>query len=426
MIFFRLPIRPFFILAFFSLTISVNAQWTQINTRTNRTFKQLTFPSIQTAYALASDGGFSATFLYKSEDAGLTWREVMLNLDSITSPQLQDIFFVDELTGFMTLRSRIVRLKIFMLKTEDGGLNWTNITPDSLPAGYGNSSLYFTSSLNGFVASGGRLYHTSDGGNNWQTSLNLSWEGINEVHFHDSLNGIAGAWDGTFAYQGRIFTTADGGQSWDSLYIPENGSAIGNVLHVGDSTAFALGDQSWQGQSLYKTIDNGNSWDTLRLSFLADSSDSAVDLYFEDGRNGYLISSLGYIFRTYNGGQNWTQVHGKNPGLEDIASNSNTLFVCGPTNTLLTYPNTLGVSDEQEINKGFFYPNPCNRDEKVYFHKPLSGNLKILDLQGKLIYSEQVKRLESFSLANVALMPGIYVIQMVGKDKTHSNVCMIK
>lgn len=414
--------RTILLCATLLMALSASAQWTNINTLSNHAFYDINFPSSQKGYAIVGDGGFSGDALYKTENAGVNWEEITLNLDSITMPHLQSIYFVNDQTGFMSLRSRINQLKIFLLKTQDGGSSWSDVTPDSLPVGYGISDVFFTDQNQGFVTSGERLYRTSDGGDTWAVSLNLRWEGFNDIHFYDANFGIVGAWDGTFAYQGRIFTTSNGGQSWDSLYLPDYGSSIGRVMHVGDSTAFAMTDHGWGRQKIHMTTNNGNSWDTLSLQFLSDSSDIAVDFYFEDISNGYLITSNGKIFKTNDCGKTWIQEYVGAMGLRDLASNGDAFFAGGPINTLLNTPNTLGIGDPAFFPNGFVYPNPCSRSGILNFQQGLSGELRLLEMNGRLIVSKNLLYENQLSIQGLELVPGTYFIQLIGEKVKTSKI----
>lgn len=415
-------LNAFLLITAMTMAVSASAQWTNINSFSNHSFEELDFPSQQTGYGIVGLGGNNGNALFKTEDAGITWAEITIDLDSITSPRLQSIFFVDAQTGFLSFRARVTNLDIFLLKTQDGGNSWTNVTPDSLPNGYGISDVFFTNSNQGFVASGNRLYRTTDGGMSWVSSLKLRWEGFNDIHFHDDNFGITGAWDGTFAYMGLIFTTSNGGQSWDSLILNQYNTAIGKVMHVGDSTAFAMTDQAWQGQKIFTTTNNGNSWDTLFLPFLKDSSDQAMDFHFEDASNGYLITSNGYIYRTNDCGKSWVQEHAGVIGLEDLATNGSTFFVGGPVNTLLTTPNTLSIDGSYLLPDGFLYPNPCSRNEVLNFKEPLTGELRVFDLNGKLVYFENIKNETQLLIQEIELVPGVYFIQMMGKKPYSSKL----
>ncbi len=397
------------------MAFSATAQWTNINSLSNHSFNELNFPSQQTGYAIVGLGGTNGNSLFKTENEGISWEEITPDLDTITNPQFQSIFFVDDQSGFLTLRANVPRLKSFLFKTENGGSSWANITPDSLPVGYGLSDVFFTDLNQGFVTFGDRLYRSVDGGANWSLSLQVTWAGFNDIHFYDGNFGLVGAWDGTFAYQGLIFTTTDGGLSWDSLILNQYQTAIGRVVHVGDSTAFAMTDQGWGHQRIFTTTNNGNSWDTLSLKFLADSSDIAMDLHFLHANWGYLITANGYIFETVDGGQNWSQAHFETPGLQDLAFNGRSFFVGGPVNTLLKHSVPLEIDEPANDGSDFIYPNPCERGALLSFQEPQSGMMEISDLNGRIVFSEKLFRQASFSLQKTGLVAGIYLLRIKGE-----------
>lgn len=417
--------RIFILFSAIFMASSASAQWANINSLPNTSFQEISFPSWRTGYAIVDSANSRNYGLYKTENAGVSWEQLALRLDSITNPHLQSVFFVNDQTGFLCLRGGIPQFDIFLLKTQDGGNSWADVTPDSLPVGYGDSDVFFTDLNKGFVASGGRLYRTADGGQNWALSLNMNWVGFNEIHFSDANFGIVGAWDGTFAYQGLIFTTSDGGLSWDSLIFNQTYTSIGNVFHAGNA-AYAMTDHGWGEQKLFKTTDNGTTWDTLSLKFLADSSDTATDLIFISQSWGYITTAKGYIFVTEDGGQSWTFVHFERPELNFIAFNGRAFFVGGPINTLLIDNLPMAIDDPDAIATGFIYPNPCAKDGVLNFLEPLTGDFQIIDLNGKVIFQTSFVMQNSFDMHPLELTPGNYFVNLKGKKRLAAKLVLME
>ncbi len=131
-----------------------------------------------------------------------------------------------------------------------------------------------------------------------------------------------------------IMKTADNGLTWSLL----SDSPAGKCLHfVDESNGFVIA----QTNLLYKTSDDGDSWQVIR-----DFSDETPEcVFFSSADVGYVATTLygppggSYIYKTVDGGDNWTRTL-TNPEVvaqHAIAfSNANTGFVVGNSGTLLS------------------------------------------------------------------------------------------
>lgn len=131
---------------------------------------------------------------------------------------IQQVFFVDSVHGWMVPENTT------LLKTTDGK-NWntlyTNVYFDNIyfinkNEGWGVGRKSFEAEIN-------NIYHTKDGGLNWEIQL-TDTVGFYNVYFLDKLNGWA---TDNFAYDRPIFHTTDGGLNWK----PEGGG----LFRIGDS-----------------------------------------------------------------------------------------------------------------------------------------------------------------------------------------------
>jgi len=105
----------------------------------------------------------------------------------------------------------------------DGGKNW-----EKQPTGTRAAlrSLHFVTPLNGWVAgreelpngggSVGVLLYTDDGGGHWKRVLFNALPGLNVVRFVDARTGFV-AGDGTDHYPSGVFVTVDGGAKWQPV-----------------------------------------------------------------------------------------------------------------------------------------------------------------------------------------------------------------
>jgi photosystem II stability/assembly factor-like uncharacterized protein len=121
-----------------------------------------------------------------------------------TGENLIDVYFVDDNVGWTVGNGATI------LKTVDGGQNWT---PQTAPADADPSfrSVCFVDSLEGWaVGLSGTIIHTTTSGATWEVQSSGTLFGLRWVDFVDSETG----W--TVGYGGTILHTEDGGATWTS------------------------------------------------------------------------------------------------------------------------------------------------------------------------------------------------------------------
>ena len=131
-----------------------------------------------------------------------------------------------------------------------------------------------------------------------------------------------------------VMKTADNGLTWSLL----SDSPAGKCLHfIDESNGFVTA----QTNQLYKTSDAGGSWQVIR-----DFSDETPEcVFFSSADVGFVTTTLydppggSYIYKTVDGGDNWTRTLTDPEGVAQHAiafSNDNTGFVVGHSGFLLT------------------------------------------------------------------------------------------
>src|SRR5258706_1086919 len=133
-----------------------------------------------------------------------------INAPIVDSPSIISIEMLDELNGWGLTETQVVR-------TNDGGVTWYNVTPTGLAeAGYSVSTDFFDV-RNSWVQfpdpnnfpNWGTLYHTSDGGITW--SSNLTPFSDRDMAFVDLNNGwmMADLGAGAGSNAVSVFQTTD-------------------------------------------------------------------------------------------------------------------------------------------------------------------------------------------------------------------------
>ena len=175
-----------------------------------------------------------------------------------------------------------------VIKTTDGGITWNAVANE----GKDVQSIYFVNAETGFVCGdNGKIFKSTDGGYNWNINLQAN-NGfyINDIVFTDLNTGYACSRD-------VVYKTSDQGASWDTLRNGIDGWQY-RIDFVNNNTGYVTGDYG-----LYKTTNGGENW------FYLDTIESAQGFTFVDEMTGYADSYYrGRIYKTTNGGYDWNTI----------------------------------------------------------------------------------------------------------------------
>jgi photosystem II stability/assembly factor-like uncharacterized protein len=158
-----------------------------------------------------------------------------------------------------------------------------------------------------FGATGGGVWKTIDGGNNWKN--------ISDKYFGGSVGSVAVApTDPTILYVGMgentvrgnvsegfgMWRSDDGGRSWRNLGLKDTRHIIRIVIHPKNpdivwvaALGHLFGPNKERG--VFKTTDGGKTW---RRVLYADEQSGAVDLVMEPGNPQVFYASTWMVFRT--------------------------------------------------------------------------------------------------------------------------------
>jgi photosystem II stability/assembly factor-like uncharacterized protein len=297
-----------------------------------------TFIDANTGYAAGNYGAFFVT-----TNAGVNW----INRSTDTTMSFKGIHFLDVNTGYAHMNYDYVK------KTTNGGLNWTNqlVYSGSL------SSINFLNASTGFVCGWTRIYSTTNGGTNWALKFNSTPFDVYTISFANANTGFVGA------YQGMTYRTTNGGNNWfvntnfyTNQYLRGISFESSNVFSVGDSgkvlfssnsgvdwtlrnvptadmifsvanigsTAIAVGQSS----KVYRSTNLGLNW-SIANTVVSTKANNSVQML--DANTGYIAADSGRVFKTINGGVNWTTSFiGQNQDLRGMYFiNALTGYVCG-------------------------------------------------------------------------------------------------
>lgn len=187
--------------------------------------------------------------------------------------------------------------------TVDGGSNWSLINTQMH---HHINSIYFINDQIGFLGGkklsdgyGAIFLATADGGQSWKSKIYKDTLGIDNLHFFDSLNGIARL---TYvdAYQRyALSSTSDGGLNWKPLDIPYLQSTTPIVIT--NSRIYV----SCEDDKLYMSKNKGSDWTNIPLP--AGFSNGTRDMHFVNDMFGF-IARNNLMFRTTDGGNTWEEI----------------------------------------------------------------------------------------------------------------------
>ena len=231
---------------------------------------------------------------------------------SPTTNPLYSVSVVDNSTAWICGRYGTV------LKTTDGGANWTQVGSNYFQSYMHLFSVYAMDDQTAFFAyhQGGigdhtYIFKTTDGGQNWAIVFEQTGGTVVDIRMFNADNG--------FMYTSPLntlwgfYSTYDGGSTWVQIsqfveqgvveYGHYNSTYLtGNKIFFGSNTGY-----------IYHSTDGGNSWTTISIS-----QTNSYAIWFNDPSDG-LSGGDNAIEMTTDGGSNWS-VLSNLTGLDSISA----------------------------------------------------------------------------------------------------------
>lgn len=201
-------------------------------------------------------------------------------LNSPTENFLRSVHFLDSLTGWVAGDSGLI------LFTNNGGLDWTE---QETGTDAKMQDVFFLNEQLGWAVAwreavppiGTIILTTTNGGSDW-SSRDYSEENVflSTVYFQDSLNGWMGG------YPGDMVRTTDGGMNWKQANIDTGTFAFFPALNFdfySSTYGFASGGVHDIAGVIWKTTNGGDNWTALDPIYAP--PDEIWDLHFFDSLN---------------------------------------------------------------------------------------------------------------------------------------------
>lgn len=248
----------------------------------------------------------------------------------IDAPSIINIEMLDERNGWGVTEKEIVR-------TDDGGVTWYNVTPQGLTETGFSVIPEFLDEKNAWLQiadpnnypHGGTIYKTVDGGISWDSFSTPFSTG--DLEFIDDKNGwiLADLGVGAGSMAISVFQTFDGGETWERKYTNDpNLDGASETLPLGGIKVFItpldmqtawIGGVVYSNGSVYlfRSDDGGETWFNINLVLPQDAIEKQITvekLHFVSSTNGVLALRMSsnvqetLIFTTTDAGNTWQAV----------------------------------------------------------------------------------------------------------------------
>lgn len=384
-------------------------QWQFLQTPLNTQILDVFFASANTGYATYSSMGILIT-----TNGGTSWTDYSFNDTNFTT-SFTSIHFINPNTGWTVGGATQIR------KTTNAGLNWSRQIP---PPGEGIfRSVYFINENTGYICGSKGfpllpyIVKTTNGGSNW-TELPVSIPSgreLNDMHWFDASTGwICG-------YNALLYTT-NGGVNFTNLFsnIPPSGNGNNNLytLDFVNAQTGWIGAANIDRRNLYKTTNSGVNWTFQDNPIFQGGMNLISDVMFINPDSGWAIHgtpNLGVIMFTSDQGANWTIEEQSPNDFRSLTYADNKVY-CGASGGKIWFKDlVIGISSGSTEYPGDFYlsqnyPNPFNPSTIISYSIPKTSLVKltVYDLLGK----------EVMNLINGNKPAGNYTVEFNANDLT--------
>ena len=247
--------------------------------------------------------------LYRTTDAGNTWNEI--NIGKSGETDINTIFVDPGNTNIIYVGLIDVHNEVFdsqkddyLFKTTNGGATWTSLKlpfTDAMINVIGRAPNDDTL----YVGTGGTVYKSNDGGHNW---TNISPPGRNGDMYDLAVDPL----NTNVLYLPRraygIVKSSDGGANWTPInrgLLNVSISLLALPTVPGNSTVYAT---AVSGEGTFKTTDHGNSWTNVPDGGLSHPWADELVVSPHEPETVWEVADVGEVFKTTDGGTTWNKI----------------------------------------------------------------------------------------------------------------------
>lgn len=389
--------------------------WNQIALPTSENLLDIEFPPGTSSVGYI--GGENGVLL-KTTDGGANWTNLTYSgIDLQFSFSFLDLEFANDLIGFAAVSAGVY-------KTVDGGLNWTLLDDSALGSFCYKQSLHVIDSDHLFVAGAGcfqsAMIAEFDNGvwsekTDDHETFNPS-EYVKDIEFHGNVAVAATNGD-------KFLRSTDNGQNWISVQSPVfAASGVLSELMFLDANHVLAGHEIYAGHYLfYESLDGGATWDEFQSIVSGDLVFYGIWLAFEKSTAGTVyahVSQQGgphFIQRYTAGLWSYEEVDEIIWGMDSYGSDE--VFAVGENGYLVRNSGAqLGIEEIKQSIRVF--PNPSQ--DRVTVQATDIQSAKLFDQAGRTVNLEFHPRADGWELNLSALDAGTYQLSVSfdGKNET--------
>jgi hypothetical protein len=338
--------------------------------------------------------------VFKSANQGSTWARIDNNtIDNSTGGRCE--------TGwaFQVDQDNPTRMAVFTLDGDAGytadGTTWKKFAGMGRNWDYGSVD-WGSADRKVIIAtlheSGGKVYKSTDGGSSWQ-QMNITIVASGGGATSVSMVGIINTNTYIYSVGNGILRSTDGGSNWTQV------STRNPASHT--ATIFKSKCYLCTSTGLLVSADNGATWATQGAS-----TNLLWGPFFGADENNIVAASTAGLYRTTNGGTNWTIVSTL-PTTTSFYAYNNTWyggFSWDPVNNILYAAAMSNPGVKNPLATGVVNPSLAVKDQRKGFSVhgnriqsdcPFTG-FEIYSLSGKILYRWNGKETRSAIIQNLA------------------------
>jgi photosystem II stability/assembly factor-like uncharacterized protein len=381
----------------------------------------------RTGYAVCGDGQ-----IVKSTDSGNSWATVFQD----TNTYFRSVEFINEQKGFVGGFPVKGIYKDIFLRTEDGGITWTDLTENLDPIarnGICGLSVADSNTIYGcgnWFNDSGYIIKSTDGGNSWRLINMYQYaSSLIDMYFINKDTGFVTGKTSDSQNTAIILYTTDGGITWSTKFRnTDKNEYCWKIQHLTDRIYFAsIEDLSAFSSSILKSTDGGMSWTKY---YVVDSLYNIEGIGFIDSVQGFTGGGEHNSFESDDGGFSWNP-SSICPYMDRVFRVSNDImFATG----LQIWKFERGKNGNngvplspQNINLRC-YPNPANRILTINFilYRATRAMLTVYDNQARpvkfIVNANKPVGEYQYLLNTDNLSAGVYFIVL----KTHEDKRVVK
>lgn len=275
---------PAILLIFLFFQANLQSQWTKQNAPVTDLLSCIKFINPNTGWACSTtDIGNDTSFILKTTDGGANWSKQFFGIGYL----MRTVSAIDGNVAYVG--GITISMNPLLLKTTNGGINWINKAPPSGPY-----DIWFANENSGWycsISSSSDIRTTTDGGITWQQRSSGLSATIYKLSFLNYNTGWCGG-------SNSVYKTTNAGINWVQIGIFN--STVSSVF-------FNNQNYGWAGLANGKVVytsNGGTNW-IYQSTPVEGVTYGITDLCFFDNLRGFAGSRSIKILKTYNGGQTW-------------------------------------------------------------------------------------------------------------------------